>query len=146
MTIMRVLLDANIFISYLLNPHKPGAFRDIMSAAFEGGFTLLLPEALLAEFVNKIPQKPFLAERIHAEQLRQFTQLLNEIAEKIPVIKEEIPAVIRDPKDDYLLAYAMVGEANYLVTGDEDLLVLGAVGPLDIIKPRDFVTELKKLP
>ena len=115
-----------------------------MTAAFEGTFTLLLPEALLTEFVNKVPQKPFLAERIHAEQLRQFAQLLNEIAERIPVIKDDIPAVTRDPKDDYLLAYGMVGEADYLVTGDDDLLVLGQVGALTIIKPRDFVSVLKK--
>ena len=142
---MRVLLDANIFISYLLNPQKIGIFREIMTAAFEGAFTLLLPEALLDEFVNKIPQKPYLAGRIHPEELHQFVSLLHEIGEVIPIIYEEIPAVTRDPKDDYLLAYAVIGAADYLVTGDEDLLVLGRVGALTIIKPRDFVTVLKKL-
>lgn len=141
---MRVLLDANIFISYLLNPQKPGALRAIMRAAFEGELTFLLPEALLAEFVNKIPQKPFLADRINAEELQQFVNLIHQVGEVVPVIREEIPAVTRDPKDDYLLAYGMVGEADYLVTGDEDLLVLGQVGTLTIITPRDFVAVLKK--
>lgn len=142
---MRVLLDANIFISYLLNPKKPGTFHDIMIAAFTGKFTLLLPEALLAEFLNKIPQKPYLAERIHVDELHQFIKLLREMGDVIPVINEAIPAVTRDPKDDYLLAYAMVGEADYLVTGDEDLLVLERVGTLTMIKPGDFVTMLNKL-
>ncbi len=141
---MRVLLDVNIYISTLLHPQKPGALHTIMTAAFEGKFTLLLPEALLAEFVTKIPQKPFLTERIHAEEIQQSVNLLHEIGEAIPVIKEEILAVTRDLKDDYLLAYGMVGAADYLVSGDEDLLVLGQVGRLKMIKPRDFVAVLKK--
>ena len=58
-------------------------------------------------------QKPFLAKRIHTEQLKRFVSLLLEIGEVIPVNVEEIPAVTRDPKVDYLLAYAMVGEVDY---------------------------------
>ena len=44
---MRVLLDANIFISYLLKPTEGGVIREIVKAAVLGEFTLLLPEALL---------------------------------------------------------------------------------------------------
>ncbi len=140
---MRVLLDANIFISYLLNPKKAGSFQAIFSAAFNQDFVLLLPEALLDEFINKIPQKPYLAERIHPEELQTFVDLLREIGEVIPLIEEDIPTVTRDPKDDYLLTYAVVGAADYLVTGDEDLLVLKQVGNLTVIKPTAFVSLLK---
>ncbi len=52
-------------------------------------------------------------------------------------------AVTRDPKDDYLLAYALVGKADYLVTGDEDLLELEQVDALKIVTAREFLTVLE---
>jgi hypothetical protein len=139
---MRVLLDANIFISFLLNPTQPGAVRRVVAGAIRGDFTLLLPAALLEEFVSKIPTRTYLAERISTEELASFAAILREVGEVVAEIKTEIPAVTRDPKDDYLLAYAIVGEADYLVTGDKDLLFLESVGSLTIVKPVDFITLL----
>lgn len=144
---MRVLLDANIFISYLLNPEKPGAVRTIVQAAILGDFTLLLPEALVDEFVSKIPTRSYLTERITPEELAAFVEIVYQVGEVVTEIKDKIPAVTRDPKDDYLLAYAVVGEADYLVTGDNDLLVLDNLGSLRIIKPAGAkTTSLSQLP
>jgi putative PIN family toxin of toxin-antitoxin system len=70
-------------------------------------------------------------------------RLVSGLSETIPTIKEEIPAVTRDPKDDYLLAYALVGEADYLVTGDKDLLVLKQVDTVKIVTSREFLSILK---
>lgn len=140
---MRVLLYANIFISYLLNPGKPGVVRNIVRAAILGDFTLLLPEAFLDEFVSKIPMRSYLSERITPEELAAFVEILRQVGEVVAEIEDEIPAVTRDPKDDYLLAYAVVGEADYLVTGDKDLLVLESFRNLKIIKPADFVALFK---
>lgn len=57
----------------------------------------------------------------------------------MPRIESPIPAVTRDPKDDYLLSYAPVGGADYIVTGDEDLLALhGQIQELEILTPRQF--------
>lgn len=140
---MRVLLYANIFISFLLNPGKPRVVRNIVRAAILGDFTLLLPEALLDEFVSKIPMRSYLSERITPEELAAFVEILRQVGEVVAEIEDEIPAVTRDPKDDYLLAYAVVGEADYLVTGDKDLLVLESFRNLKIIKPADFVALFK---
>ena len=68
-----------------------------------------------------------------------------QVAEPMLTITEEIPPVSRDPKDDYLLAYGLVGGADYLVTGDEDLLTLRDVEGLKIVSPREFVTLLESL-
>lgn len=55
-----------------------------------------------------------------------------------------LPAVIRDPKDNSLFAYALVGDVEYLVTGDADLLVLRHhVSQVKIVTPRGFVKALK---
>jgi len=61
------------------------------------------------------------------------------MSEEVPRIKSLIPAVTRDPKDDYLLAHALVGGADCLVTGDEDLLTLQQqVHELEILTHRQF--------
>ena len=90
---MRVLCDANIFISFLLYPQKPGPINEIITAVFRGALVLILPEALLDEFVSKIPDKPYLVERINPDELKAFGELLHEIGEVIPLIEDEIPAV-----------------------------------------------------
>lgn len=141
---MRILLDTNIFISYLLQSHKPGTIRDIVAAGVLGRFTLLLPEALLAELVAKVSHEPRLSKRITAEQLHEFVLLLSSVSEEIPAITTNIPAVTRDPKDDYLLAYALVGQAEYLVTGDDDLLSLGQVESITMMTPRAFWELLQR--
>ena len=90
---MRALLDANVFISYLLYPRQPGPIRGIINAAVLGRFTLLLPEALLTEFAAKVSQKASLSARITAEELHEFVSLLLDVSEEIPAIETKIPAV-----------------------------------------------------
>ena len=142
---MRVLLDTNILISYLLNRRINSPVSQVVEAGILGEFTLLLPEALLEEFSTSIPNKPYLAERITPAEMEQFTTTLLAYSETIPKISETIPAVTRDPKDDYLLAYAVVGEADFLISGDEDLLVLGQVQGVRVCRPRDFLEQLRPL-
>lgn len=71
----------------------------------------------------------------------RFSSWSNAALTRIP---DPIPAVIRDRDDDYLLAHALVGEADYLVTGDDDLTPLGRVGKLKIVSPSDFARALNR--
>lgn len=134
---MRVLLDTNILISYLLSP-KNSVIARVVEAGILGSFDLLLPEDLLDELAAKVRTKDYLAERIAPEEVRELVDILSEVCLSIPRITARIPAVTRDPKDDCLLAYALVGQADYLVTGDRDLLVLGQVEDTKIVTARDF--------
>jgi putative PIN family toxin of toxin-antitoxin system len=136
---MRVLIDTNVFISYLLSSHSTGVIQEIFSAWAEDKFTLLVPEALLDELLETVRSKPRLAKRISLQSLEEFLTIIQELSEEVPRIKSPIPAVTRDPKDDYLLAYALVGRADYLVTGDDDLLTLQQqIHELEILTPRQF--------
>ena len=141
---MRVLIDSNIYLSYLLFPRRKSPVSKIITAGFQKRFTLLLPEAVLEEFAAKVSQKPYLSSRITTQELHEFAALLSVVAEKIPKIETPLPAVTRDPKDDYLLAYALVGEADYLVTGDDDLLSLGQAEGVMIITPRALWEQLQE--
>ncbi len=98
---MRVLLDTNVLVSYLLQPGSVGAVRTILRAFLEGQLTLLVPEPLLDELAITITGKPRLAKRITQAELIQFLSVLQAFGEPVPTIREPIPAVTRDPKDDF---------------------------------------------
>ena len=136
---MRVLADTNLYISYLLRVSaKEGSIHYFFRALAEGKFTLLMPQDLLDEIVQTASSKPHLQKRISKKQVDELVSILELVSEEIPRIKEPIPQICRDPKDNYLLAYAVVGQADYLVTGDEDLLVLRAVETVEIVTPPQF--------
>lgn len=139
---MRVLLDTNVLVSYLLTPAAGGSIETIMEALIQGAFTLIVPPDLLEELERVATRKPRLAKRIRLDQLARLRALLIAIGELVPAIEETIPAITRDRKDDYLLAYAFVSEADYLVTGDDDLLILDKLGALVILSPPAFAELL----
>jgi putative PIN family toxin of toxin-antitoxin system len=140
---MRVLADTNIFISYLLSPRKDSFVTLLLEKIAEGKVTLLLPEALLSEIDKTIRRKPKLLEVITETVLESFLTLLQAISEEIPLITQEIPTVTRDPKDDYLIAYAVIGKADYLISVDKDLLVLGEVEGVKMVHSGEFRQVLK---
>ena len=139
---MRVLLDANIFISYLLPSAISSPIHRILQGAIEGKYILLVPDALITEFSRKVSTKPYLRERIAQEELALFISLLRTVSERLSPITEEIPEAVRDPKDNYLVAYALIGRADYLVTGDNNLLSLQQIGTVTILRPSEFAALL----
>lgn len=136
---MRVLLDTNVLVSYLLTPDKKSPPYQTVKKALQQKFTLILPEELLLELSISLEEDEYLKNKITGEERYTFIEEIRSVAEVLPTIQKPIPQVTRDPKDDYLLAYAMVGRADYLVTGDKDLLSLSKVEDMNIITPHDFV-------
>ena len=55
---MRVLIDTNVLVSYLVQPGREGAVGTVIHAALEGQFTLLMPQALLNELIVTVRGKP----------------------------------------------------------------------------------------
>ena len=141
---MRVLVDTNLFIAYLLKPHDDSFVTLLLNAVVEGQITLLMPAALLEEIENTVKQKPYLIKIISGERLHRFLVLLQSLCEEIPLITAAIPPITRDPKDDYLIAYAVIGQADYLVSGDKDLLVLQTAGTVAIVDSGQFRQVLRK--
>ena len=137
---MRVLIDTNIFISYLLSPPgSAGTISRLVEAALVGEFVLLLPEELLAELAEKLRSSRKLKRRISVDEGQELIDLLRQAAVVLPTIAEMIPAVVRDPKDDYLIAQALLGNAEVLISRDKDLLSLKQVAHLQILSPFQFV-------
>jgi putative PIN family toxin of toxin-antitoxin system len=137
---MRVLLDTNILVSYLLMPRDP--IRLIVDAGIVGAYELLIPEELLDELAATISAKESLKTRIPGELLAGFIEELKQAAMVIPWMAEPIEPVTRDPKDDFLIACAVAGQADIIVSGDHDLLILGSAGELHFLSPADFARLL----
>jgi putative PIN family toxin of toxin-antitoxin system len=112
---MRITLDTNQLIRALMRPPQLATF--LMAWASER-FTVVCSPPLLEEY-RLVPEYPEIAELIYPELRRLFfAQLLGEFELVAP---PEILGVCRDPDDDKVIATAIYGGVDYLVTGDEDL-------------------------
>ena len=135
---MRVVLDTNILISALLVQGGPPG--RIYRAWIEGGFTLLTCADQLTEMRNTL-RKPALAARIRPHDAGRLMNDLKHFSESV----DPLPHVDRspDPEDNFLLAAAEAGHADYLVTGDKSgLLALHKHQGTRIITARDFAESL----
>jgi putative PIN family toxin of toxin-antitoxin system len=132
---MRVVLDTNILISALLSEHSPVArLVDLWRA---GRFTLLTAPPQLEELA-RVTRYPKIRDRLPPALAGRLINELRGVA--IPVSDLKIVQISRDPYDDYLLAIATGGSADYLVTGDKrDLLSLQKHGGAKIVSLRNFL-------
>lgn len=129
-----MILDTNIIVSALIAPAgKPAA---IVDAWLDGKFTPLTCAAHVDELRSTL-QKPRLAELVKPHKAGRLVNQIKKLAEDI----DPLPRVERssDPTDDFLLALAEAGKADYLVTGDKSgLLALDRHKGTQIVSARDF--------
>ena len=135
---MRAVLDTNVFVSGLMLPASlPG---QIVASLRRGDFQLVTSEPMLDELAAVLAY-PKLQKRIQwdAETIARFLMLLRFEANVVDICNETAQ-VPRDPKDDMVLRTLLASEADFLVTGDLDLLALAGQHP--VITPTDFVGRM----
>jgi putative PIN family toxin of toxin-antitoxin system len=134
------VVDTNVLVSGLVAP--PGQPRQILDAWLEEGFTLVTSLYLVEELVHVLAY-PRIAKRLRLDEAELAT-LLAALLSRARVVpgRLHLPGVTRDPKDDAVVACAVEGEADYIVSGDQDLLTLGKYRGIQIVRPREFVEIL----
>jgi len=90
--------------------------------------------------LTEVFRKPKIQKYFTHDQIAEFFELLEESSEDV-VLKTKID-LCRDLKDNYLLSLAIDSNADYLITGDNDLLVLNEIGKTSIIKFNDFEKKM----
>ena len=139
---MRLVIDTNILISALLSGSSLPAH--LIALWREGRFDLLTSADQLDELM-RVTRYPRIRERL-APPLAG--RLINELRD-IAVVVKNLPVVTVStaPFDNYLLATAAAGSADFLVTGDKrDLLALKLYEGTKIITVRDFLVLQRRLP
>ena len=139
---MRLVIDTNILISALLAGTSLPAHLIVLWR--EGRFDLLTSADQLDELM-RVTRYPKIRERL-APALAG--RLINELRDIAVVVKNApVVTVSPDPYDNYLLAMAAAGSADFLVTGDKrDLLVLKLYEGTKIVTVRDFLILHRRLP
>ncbi|MDZ5649405.1 putative toxin-antitoxin system toxin component, PIN family [Nitrospirillum sp. BR 11828] len=139
---MRVVVDTNVLISALLATASLPA--RLVTLWREGRFSLLVSESQLDELA-RVTRYPKIRARLAPAVAGQLINDLRGIAE----IVGPLPRVSAspDPFDNYLLATAVAGGADFLITGDkQDLLSLRRFEGTKILTVRDFLTLFGFMP
>ena len=132
---MRSVFDANVLVSALLSAQSIP--RRALDFALERGEVLLSLD-VLAELSGVLGRKQ-IRLYVDDEDARRFMAALAREADWVEVISH-IEAC-RDPKDNKYLELAVSGHADYLVTGDSDLLILTPFQGIVILTPRAFLAD-----
>jgi len=133
---LRAVIDTNVFLSALL---RGRGTRPILDALIARRFKLIISSLLLEELVEVLSRPEWL-RALAVQDRRELLTVIHEAAGLIQPAQRI--SVCRDPEDNALLECAL-GNADCLVTGDNDLLVLNPFRGLQIIRPAEF---LKLLP
>ena len=132
----RAVVDTNVFLSALLGGRGT---LPVLEALVARRFSLLTSQPLLDELVALLSRPEWL-RILEPARCREVLTVIREAATFVTPRKRL--TVCRDPGDNVLLECALVGRADYLVTGDKDLLVLDPFRGTRILRPADFLRLL----
>ena len=136
---MRLILDTNILLSAFLSPL--GAPAKLLDAWERKTLTLVACDALIAE-LSDVAGRPFFRARLRASAAELLAAGLRDFS----FFCQNLPSgpIAPDPKDSYLLALAEASQAEFLVTGDKQLLSLKQHQSTRIITPAAMVELLQE--
>jgi len=129
----RCVFDSNVIVSAAL--YEQGNPGQSFYWALEHG-EILLSDGVACE-ANEVLSREEFRRYLTDDEKEQFLQRLIREARLVDVT--QVIQACRDPKDDKFLELAVSGNADYLVTGDRDLLVLDPFRGIRIVTPREFV-------
>ena len=132
----KVIIDTNIWISFLIGKNLKG-----LQEYIDSQIVLIVTCNEQIEELTDVFNKPKLKKYFNPQQIQEFFELFDESSVNI-VVKTKTE-VCRDLKDNYLLSLAIDSNADFLITGDNDLLILTSIENTRIIKFTDFETILK---
>ena len=134
---MRYVFDTNVIVSALL--FENGKPAQVLQYAFANGEVLLSLDLL--EELNEVLGRERFNRYVTSEDREEFLEALVERAVLVEII--ENVQECRDPKDDKVLELALNGEAQYIISGDRDLLVLHPFRNVLVITADEFLKTIE---
>ena len=127
----RIIIDTNLWISYLITK----GFKRLDKLIFNDEARLVFSQELIDEFIE-VSKRPKFKKHFSSDDVSSLLILFNTYGEFVKV-KSNVN-VCRDLKDNFLLSLSIDSQANYLITGDNDLLELKNFGKTIILTISDF--------
>lgn len=124
----QVVIDTNVFLSAILwngNPDK------VLKLWKRKKIALLLSPSLAEEIQTVLERF-----QVNTHDIKVFMHVLKN--NSIKLVPKTTYTICRDPKDNQILSLAVDGKADYIITGDRDLLTLGKIEKTIIVKPHEF--------
>ena len=134
---IRVISDTSIWISFLIGKR----LSIIKKYISDGSITIVTTEQLLVE-IKTVTGREKLKKYFPKNSVKDLIALLETIAEKFEIKPTHF--INRDPKDNFLLDLIDFSKADYLVTGDKDLLAHNPFKTAQILTPAEFERHLEK--
>ena len=131
-----VILDTNLWISFLITKK----FSKLDDFILNGKIKLIFSEELIEEFIT-VTKRPKLKKYFNDSDIQELLHLFDTFGILMNVTTEVTDC--RDPKDNFLLSLAVDSNADYLVTGDSDLLVLKNINKTKIVTWSKFINDIK---
>jgi putative PIN family toxin of toxin-antitoxin system len=128
---MKAVFDTNVLLAAFITE---GICSKILVRGRKRQFHLILCPVILREF-ERVLIKKFSITRNEA---RSILQIVSEAMHSVVSPSQSVQGISRDPDDDSILACALEAGADYLVTGDGDLLELKIFKGIRIVTPREF--------
>lgn len=129
---MKIVLDTNVLIAALI---ARGVCHDLLEHC------VLRHTLFTSDFILKETQEKLIEKFGYSVDLAEEAASLLLSGMKLVAPAKLEQQVCRDPDDDNILAAAIGGKCDCIVTGDKDLLVLKVYDGIDILSPRDFITK-----
>jgi len=127
----KVIIDTNLWISFLISKN----YNQLDKIIFERKCTLVFSDELLEEFLT-VTKRPKFRRFFTQEDTENLIETIQEFADFFDVVSNV--NVCRDIKDNFLLSLSKDSKANFLITGDNDLLELKSFESTKIITISDF--------
>jgi putative PIN family toxin of toxin-antitoxin system len=121
----RIILDTNLWISFLITKD----FSKLNEIIFSKKSILIFSQELLEEFLEVV-KRPKFRRYFTQSDIEELLETIDEYGEFI-IVKSKIE-ICRDAKDNFLLSLAVDGKADFLLTGDQDLLMIEKIGKTNI--------------
>lgn len=138
---MRVVLDTVVFVKALIKP-----FNACGRSIFTHGrkFQLVVSKDIVEEILEVLRRQEITSKFSPVVEI-DFPKVLDFISQAVSVEADDIGNISRDIKDDKFLATAVSGDADYLVSEDKDLLILGQFKGVKIITCMEFADIIESL-
>ena len=142
---IRVVLDTNVFVSAILAPEMPPA--RILEIALTGGIRLVISQAILREirqvFQYAKIQKLLKKRRITSPDLEDVVLKILKVA-FLTTGQLSLKGICGDPFDDMVISCAVEGEADFIISGDQDLTSLESYQGIKIVAPAAFLKLIEE--